>query len=204
MEKPDINLVFGKYDIREVKVEDPSLANYINLEPRYNYHTHGRHSAKMFGKQKVNIIERLINALMRSGSKNKIGGHIIRGRYGCGKKAQATKIVEEAFDIIAKKTKQNPIQILILAIENAAPREETTRVKYGGLTRHIAVDVAPQRRIDLALRNIGLAALARSYRTKKSAAEALADELIAAANNDPTSFAINRRSEIERVAKGAR
>ncbi len=204
MEKPDMNLVFGKYDIREVKVEDPGLARYINLEPRYNYHSHGRHSARQFGKQRVSIIERLINAIMRSGSKGKIGGHVIRGRFGCGKKAQATKIVEEAFDIIAKKTGQNPIQILVQAIENSAPREETTRVKYGGLTRHIAVDVSPQRRVDLALRNIGLATLARSYRTKKSAAEALADELIAAANNDTTSFAINRRIEIERIAKGAR
>ncbi len=204
MEKLDINLVFGKYNLKEVKVEDPSLANYINLEPRYNYHSHGRHSSKQFGKQGVNIIERLINAIMRSGSKGKIGGHLIRGRYGCGKKTSAAKIVEEAFDIIAKRTKKNPIQILVLAIENSAPREETTRAKYGGLTRHIAVDVAPQRRIDLALRNIGLAALARSYRTKKSAAQALADELISAANNDTTSFAITRRIETERIAKGAR
>ncbi len=204
IEKPDINLVFGKYDIREVKVEDPSLANYINLEPRYNYHTHGRHSAKQFGKQKVNIIERLINAIMRSGSKGKVGGHFTRGRFGCGKKINATEIVKEAFDIIHKKTGKNPLQILVLAIENAAPREETTRVKYGGLTRHIAVDVAPQRRIDLALRNIGLAVISRSFRNKKSAAEVLADELIAAANNDPSSMAINKRIEIERVAKGAR
>ncbi len=204
MEKPDINLVFGKYDLREVKVDDPSLANYINLEPRYNYHSHGRHSARQFGKQSVNIVERLINSIMRSGSKGKVGGHFTRGRFGCGKKINATETVEKAFDIIYKKTKKNPIQILVLAIENAAPREETTRVRYGGLTRHLAVDVAPQRRIDLALRSIGLAVVSKSFRTKKSAAEVLADELIAAANNDPSSMAINKRIEIERIAKGAR
>ncbi len=204
MEKPDINLVFGKYDIREVKIEDPSLANYINLTPRYSYHTHGKHSSRQFGKQKVSIIERLMNAIMRSGSKGKVGGHFVRGRFGCGKKTIAESVVKEAFEIIEKKTKKNPVQILITAIENAAPREETTRVKFGGLTRHIAVDVAPQRRVDLALRNIGLAVISRSFRTKKSAAEALADELIAAANNDPSSMAITKRIEIERVAKGAR
>ena len=204
MKKPEVYLVFGKYDIREVKVEDPSLANYINLEPRYSIHAHGRGALKMFGKQKTNIVERLINSLMRSGSGGKIGGHLIRDRHGCGKKTWAFKTVEGAFDTIAKKTKENPIQVLVRAIENAGPREETTRAKYGGLTRHLAVDVAPQRRIDLALRDIGLAVLSKSFKTKKSAAEALADELIAAANNDQASFAINRRIEIERIAKGAR
>ncbi len=204
MEKPDVNMIFGEYDIKSVKVEDPSLSNYLDLTPRYSYHTHGKHSGRQFGKQKVFIVERLVNALMRSGSKGKVGGHFVRGRYGCGKKASAEKIIKEAFEIIEKKAKSNPIQILVNAIENAAPREETTRVKFGGLTRHIAVDVAPQRRIDLALRSIGLAALSRSFRTKKRAAEALADELIAAANNDPSSMAITKRIEIERVAKGAR
>ena len=93
---------------------------------------------------------------------------------------------------------------MVKAIENSAPREETTRVKYGGVVYHMAVDISPQRRIDFALRNIGRAVTMRSFDVKKSAAEALAEELILASNNDNQSHAIARKIEVERVAKSSR
>ncbi len=165
--------IFNKWD-SEVEIEDPGLRKYINLETRIVLHDQGRHAKRSFGKTKLHIVERLINSLMRGGTGRKIGGKVIRGRGGCGKKEKMRKVVENAFEIIHKKTKQNPIQILVKAIENAAPREETTRVKYGGIITPIAVDTSPQRRVDFALRNIARAVAIRSFDNKKSAEEALA------------------------------
>jgi small subunit ribosomal protein S7 len=197
------NLVFGKWK-SDVEVIDPSLRSYINLTAKVSFFTQGRHAKKVFGKAKVHIVERLINNLMRGGTGRKISGRVIRGRGGCGKKAKMWKVVKIAFDTVNQKTGKNPIEVFIRAIENAAPREETTRVRYGGITYPVAVDVSPQRRVDFALRNIGRAFAIRSFDNKKSAAEALSEELILTANNDAQSHAIARRIDIERTAKSAR
>ena len=121
-----------------------------------------------------------------------------------GKKHLAYSIVKLAFDLIHLKTGENPIQVLVRAIENAAPREETTRIMYGGIIYHVAVDVSPQRRVDLALRNLVDGAKLASFRSQKSIEECLADELIAAASNDPKSYAIAKKEETERIALSSR
>lgn len=182
--------VFGKWDTN-VEIRDPSLKKYISLMPVYLPHTGGRHEHRRFGKAKVPIVERLINQIMRPG-RNK------------GKKMLAYNIVKMAFEIIYARTSQNPIQILVKAIENAAPREEVTRIMYGGIVYYVAVDVAPQRRVDIALRNIVLGAREASFNNPKPIEEALADEIIAAANNDPKSFSIRKKEETERIALSSR
>ncbi len=182
--------VFGKWDTN-VEIRDPSLKKYISLIPVYLPHTGGRHEHRRFGKAKVPIVERLINQIMRPG-RNK------------GKKMLAYNIVKMAFEIIYARTSQNPIQILVKAIENAAPREEVTRIMYGGIVYYVAVDVAPQRRVDIALRNIVLGAREASFNNPKPIEEALADEIIAAANNDPKSFSIRKKEETERIALSSR
>jgi len=198
-------LLFGRWDTSGVVVKDVSLKDYISLRPVVVPHTHGRHAKKHMAKKDVPIVERLINKLMRSGQgSRKLGGRYIRGRGGCGKKLQAMQIVEEAFEIVEKKTGQNPVQVLVDAVVNAAPREDVVRVQVGGVFVPVAVDVSPLRALDVALRNISLAAFSKSFNTKTSAAEALADELIAAAQNDPKSFAVTRREEIERIARQSR
>jgi small subunit ribosomal protein S7 len=184
-------LVFGKYDASEVTVDDPALKNYICLEPRYVPHTHGRHANIPFAKQNVFIVERLINKVMRKG-------------HNTGKKILAYNIVKEAFEIIEKKTKKNPIQVLVDALINAGPREEIVRLKYGGIAVPKAVDTSSLRRLDIALRNIAEGARRASFKSKRSIAQCLADEIIAAANNDNKSYAISKKEEVERVAKSAR
>ena len=67
-----------------------------------------------------------------------------------------------------------------------------------------AVDVSPQRRLDIAMRNISLGARTASYKNTKSIEACLADELIKASKNDPSSFAIAKKNDLERVAKSAR
>ena len=165
----------------------------------------GRHSKKQFGKAELPIVERLINKVMRSGpGSRKLGGKVIRGAGACGKKNKAYNTVRRSFEIIEQKAKKNPVQVLVNAIQNAAPREETTRISYGGITYHLAVDSAPQRRLDIALKNIAGGAFVASFKSKKPIEECLAEELIMAANYDMKSFAVARKEETERIARGAR
>ncbi|ACS89460.1 30S ribosomal protein S7P [Thermococcus sibiricus MM 739] len=199
--------VFGRWSVEEVVVEDPSLRPYINLEPRILPHSHGRYAKKQFGKTNIHIVERLINKVMRSGASSyKIGGHFMRREHRSlmSKKMKAYEVVKEAFKIIENKTKQNPLQVLVKAIENSSPREDTTNIMFGGVRYHLAVDISPMRRLDVALRNIALGASAKCYRNKVSYAEALAEEIIAAANKDTKSFAYSKKEEIERIAQSSR
>jgi len=182
--------VLSKYEKDEVKIEDQGLARYINLETE-NIYTGGIYSNKLFAKSKMPIVERLINGIMRTENYN-------------GKKTKAYKVVRAAFEQIDKKTKTNPVQILIKALENAAPKEETTRLRFGGISVPKAVDVAPQRRLDIALRNICQGVVSASHKNKKSIENCLADELIKAAKNDVTSFSVAKKNDVERVAKSAR
>ena len=197
------DLVFGKWESK-ADVGDPGLTNYINLKARYVFHNQGRHAKKGFGKTNTHIVERLINSLMRGGTGKKIGGKIIRGRKGPGSKGKMNKITQDAFDIVYQKTKKNPVEVLVQAIQHSAPREETTRIKAGGMVHHLAVDIAPQRRVDFALRNLGRAVSIRSFDTKKSAEQALAEEIVLASQNDTGSHAIARKIEVERVARSSR
>ncbi|EQB69208.1 30S ribosomal protein S7 [Cuniculiplasma divulgatum] len=183
--------IFGKYDVNGIEVHDLGLSKYINLNSYMNLHTGGRFSNYSAGKKNVNTVERLINKLMRT-------------EKWTGKKYGAYRILRDAFEIIEEKTKQNPLQLLINAIENAAPREEVTRLKYGGIAVPKAVDVAPSRRVDEALRNIAIGSTDASYKNKKSIEACLADEIILASKNDQNSHAVAKKEEVERIAASAR
>ena len=197
--------VFGKYDLESVEIRDPSLKTVISLEnPRV--HSFGRHSKRPLGKMNINVVERLVNKLMRGGTGEKTSGKVIRTRGRLqGKKLRVMKSVEEAFEIIEKRTKKNPVQVLVDALENSAPREDVTRVAYGGVSYQIAVDVSATRRIDLALRNMALSALMRTFNKPTSLGQSLAQEIIYTADKDvQNSYAIKKRDEVERMARSAR
>jgi small subunit ribosomal protein S7 len=183
--------VFGKYASRGIAVSDVGLAKYISLEAVGVMHHSARHGNKRFAKGKVHVVERLINDLMRSETYQ-------------GKKSKAYKAVEEAFERIAERTKENPVQVLVTAITNAAPREEVTRLRYGGINVPKAVDVAPMRRLDVAIRHIAMGATTASFKSTKPISQCIADEILKAAKNDPQSFAVGKKDEVERVAKSAR
>ena len=128
----------------------------------------------------------------------------MRPGKNAGKKARATNFVKQAFEVIHLRTGKNPIEILVQAVENSAPAEDTTRLSYGGVVYHLSVDIAPQRRIDMALRNLTEGARNASASNPRSLSETIADELILAANNDIKSGAISKRNEIERIAQSSR
>jgi small subunit ribosomal protein S7 len=137
------------------------------------------------------IVERLVNKLMRT-------------KRGTGRKERMIKSVRVAFEIIELQTGKNPIQVLIDAIQNAAPREEVTRITFGGMAQLQSVDVAPMRRVDIALKNIIEGVYKKSFNNILTAEEILARELIDAADNKPSSSAISKMQEIERIALSAR
>ena len=189
--QPQEIMLFQKWSFKDIKVVDIGLQRYLNLTPMVAPHSMGRHEHQRFRKAKVNIVERLINNMMRPGKNS-------------GKKAKVTNIVKEAFEIINTRTGRNPIEVLVKAVENASPCEDTTRVSYGGVVYHLSVDVAPQRRIDLAIRHIAEGARLASANSPRSIQEGLADELILAANKDIKSAGVAKRNEIERVAQSSR
>lgn len=184
-------LMFNKWTMSDVEVSDLGLQKYINLKPTIIPHSSGRHSSQRFKKTEVNIVERFTNKLMRPGK-------------NAGKKMLVLNAVEAAFELINLKSNKNPVQILVDAVINASPREETTRVSYGGVAQHQAVDVAPLRRVDLALRFLTEGISNSTFSTLKSLPEVIADELIAAAKNDSNSAGVRKKQELERVAYSAR
>ncbi len=197
--------MFGKWDFNGVEVKDEWAKKYISLDPVYMPVTAGRLTGQQFSKSKMNIVERLVNRMMRSGQgTKKVAGRYIRGGGNTGKKQNAIKIVKKAFEIVEKRTKSNPIQVFVNALLNAGPREETTVIIYGGIRYHKAVDVSAQRRVDFALKYISLGAFATAFKSPKPIEECLADEIVWAANSDVKSYAIQRKEETERISKSAR
>ena len=197
-------LLFGKYSY-DVKVEDLSLQNYINLKPLEYPTSFRRDSQKMFSKININVVERLENALMRGGTGRKVGGKVIRtkGRLQ-GKKIKVIHIIESAFEMVNKRTGQNPLQVFVEALENSAPIDDTTRVRYGGIVSNVAVDVSASRRLDISLRNIAMASILDAFKKKRTIVDALANELVLASKNDTNSYSIKRKNEIERMARSAK
>jgi small subunit ribosomal protein S7 len=202
-EQQDIKL-FDKWSYDGIKIKDWTLENYINLKPIIIPHSAGRHEHRRFWKSsKVSIIERFVNRLLAPGFiGSKIKGH--KSSYNSGKKMKLLRSIENAFTLIQLNTGENPIQILLDAICNVAPREETTRIALGGISYASAVDIAPQRRVDLAIKYIVQAIGGRAHSSERQFELNIAQELIQAAQNSQESRAVKRKEEIERIAVSAR
>ncbi len=183
--------LFEKWSFKDIQVSDLGLQRYICLKPVVLPHSMGRHEHKRFRKANVNIVERLANNLMRPGK-------------NAGKKAKVMNIVKHALEIVNLRTGKNPVEVLVRAVENSAPCEDTTRISYGGIVYHLSVDIAPQRRVDLALRHLADGARQASKNNPRSIEECLADELIQAGSYDMKSYAVAKRHEMERVAQASR
>ncbi|KAF9165573.1 ribosomal protein S5 [Actinomortierella ambigua] len=184
--------LFNKWSFEDVEVKDISLIDYIQIKaPVYLPHTAGRFATKRFRKAQCPIVERLTNSLMMHGRNN-------------GKKLMAVRIVKHAFEIIHLLTEQNPVQVLVDAIVNTGPREDSTRIGSAGTVRRQAVDVSPLRRVNQAIALLTTGTRESAFRNVKSIAECLADELINAAKGSSNSYAIKKKDELERVAKSNR
>ncbi|UCG36909.1 MAG: 30S ribosomal protein S7 [Candidatus Bathyarchaeota archaeon] len=183
--------LFGEWSFQNLQVDDIGLQKYITLEPVFIPHSMGRHEHHRFYKAKVNIVERFINNLMRPGE-------------NAGKKTRAISTLRNAFEIISLQTGNNPIAVLLRAIENSAPCEDTTRISYGGVAYHMATDISPQRRVDIALRLLSEGSRRSTFGNSRTLEECTAEELILASNSDVRSHAVSKRNEMERIARANR
>ena len=183
--------LFGKFSFEGVEVHDTGLLPYLYLHPVYAPHTEGRLCGRPFLKTHMHLVERLAN-------------HLMKGGKFTGKKQKALATIRKAFEDLAKKDGKNPLQMLVDAVENAAPREEVTRLQFGGISVPRAVDASPARRLNVAIRNLALGAIQSSRKSTKAIETCLADEIRLAAKGDLTSFAVGRKEEVERVAQSAR
>merc|ERR1711872_1155526 len=192
-ETPEIKL-FGKWNPDEVQVNDISLTDYLPVKDKYSKylpHSSGRYQVKRFRKAQCPIVERLVNSLMMHGRNN-------------GKKLMTVRIVKHSFEIIHLLTGENPLQVLVNAIINSGPLEDSTRIGRAGTVRRQAVDVSPLRRVNQAIWLCCTGAREASFRNIKTISECLADELINAAKGSSNSYAIKKKDELERVAKSNR
>jgi len=199
---PPINFkIFDLYESGNINVEDAGLKNVINLKPKLMLKSHGRNTGK-FGQAKVNLVERLINRLGVSGHRGK--KHKIILGTSTGKYSRNALIVLEAFKMIEKKTGKNPVVVFLKAVEKSAPRDEVTVIEYGGARYPQAVDVAPMRRVNLAIKHLVHGASDKAFNKKKNISQALAEEIVLASEENGESFAVRKKIESEKQADSAR
>jgi small subunit ribosomal protein S7 len=125
------------------------------------------------------IVAKFVNCIMKQGKKNTARG-----------------VVYEAFDIIAEKTKKEPLEVFKQALSNVAPLLEVRSRRVGGATYQVPCDVREDRRIALAIRWI------KNYseaRRDKSSALKLASELMAASKGEGSS--VKKRDDTHRMAE---
>ena len=193
--------IFDKYDISGIEIQDLGLKQVINLKPKLILKSQGRNVVKL-GQTKVNVVERLMNKLAVGGHRGK--KHKIEKGNATGKYTKNMKIILDVLEIVEKKTGKNPVQVLVTAIENISPRDEITVIEYGGARYPQAIDVSPIRRVNLSLKYLIHGAGDKAFNKKKTITQALAEEIMMAAENNGESFAIRKKKESESQADSAR
>jgi small subunit ribosomal protein S5e len=193
MSDPDV-LLFGKWPYSDIDIDsiDKSLVDYVSIDAKRQVvvpHTAGRYQNKRFHKVNCPLVERLVNYMMMHGRNT-------------GKKLLAIRIVRQAFELISLSTGENPLVVLVKAVQFCGPREDSTRIGVGGTVRRQACEVSPLRRINQSLAFLTQESRDAAFRSSRTIAECLADELVAASKKDAqNSRAIKKKDELERTAK---
>ena len=199
--KADNFKLFGLYDVSDIKIVDPGMKRYINLEPKLMIKSHGRIREK-FGRAKINLLEIFANLIAVPGHRGK--KHKIQTGWKTGKYSQNMRIVVETLKIIENKMKMNPVQVLVTALENAAPMDGVTVIEYGGARYPQAVDISPLRRVTMTLRVMVQGSYDKSFNKKTKIEQALANEIIKAYEKDMDSGAMSKKRDGEKQADSAR
>ncbi|MBW1975646.1 MAG: 30S ribosomal protein S7 [Deltaproteobacteria bacterium] len=113
-----------------------------------------------------------------------------------GKKSVAERIVYGAFDLIAQRTKKDPLDVFYKALDNVRPVLEVKSRRVGGATYQVPVEVRPERQDTLAMRWIVAYAKQRS---EKTMIQKLAGELLDAFQN--RGGAVKKREDTHRMAE---
>ena len=116
-----------------------------------------------------------------------------------GKKSIAYNIFYDALNIVGEKMKdseQAPLEIWKKALENVTPQVEVKSRRIGGANFQVPIEVRPERKISISMKNMILFARKRSGR---SMAEKLAGEIMAAYNNEGAAY--KRKEDMHRMAE---
>ncbi len=113
-----------------------------------------------------------------------------------GKKSTAEQIVYGAFDLVAERTGNDPLEVFKTAMDNVRPILEVKSRRVGGSTYQVPVEVTPSRRTALAMRWLAIYAKARGEKTMR---ERLAGEFLDASNN--RGAAVKKREDTHRMAE---
>jgi len=190
--------LFGKWDYKDIKSSEIALEDYLSVKSVkhqvYYPYSAGKFQKKRFQKVQCPVTERFVNQLMVGKSTTN------------GKKQMAVRIFKQTLEIIHLLTDKNPLEVLFEAIVQGGAREDSTRIGSGGTVRRQAVDVSPLRRVNQAIYLICKGSRESAFRSHKSMSECLADEIINASKGvgGGNSYAVKKKDEIERVAKGNR
>ena len=194
--------LFNKWEFDGIEVYDLGLKPYINLKPMVIPRTNGQYHNTAQYKTKLNIVERIMNRIAVCGHKGK--KHKFSSGHNTGKSLKQTKFMFEVLEEVSNKTKENPILVLVRAIENSAPREEVISIERAGARYAQAVDIGPQRRLDLVIRTLCQSAFSKSSKSKNSVVQNLANEIVSAYKKDATSVILSKKMEIEKMAASAK
>jgi len=116
-----------------------------------------------------------------------------------GKKTVARKIVYGALEIVAEKTKKDPIEVFETAMENVSPKIEVKSKRVGGATYQVPIEVKGGRKMALAM---GWIITGAKNKKGSPMREKLAAELMDAANN--TGWAVKKKADTHRMAEANR
>lgn len=201
MAAPEIKL-YDKWSFNDVVVSDLGLRPYLNLRPVLVPRSNGYYHNTPFYKTKVNVVERLMNRLQVTGHKGK--KHKISTGHNTGKAKMISNVMFDVLTQLEEKTKENPIQVLVTAIENASPREEVITIERSGARYAQAVDMAPQRRVDIVLRFLAQGASHKAFNSERSLVNTLVEEILDCYNYGDKSMAMSKKNEIEKMAAAAK
>lgn len=123
-------------------------------------------------------------------------GRLIKGIMGCGKQSVAAAIVYKVLDQVKEQTKEDPLEVLMRAIDNIRPKVEVKSRRVGGATYQVPVEVSGDRQLALALRW-----LIQYSHTRKGVPmrKALALEILDAYKNQGN--AIKKRDDTHKMAQ---
>jgi small subunit ribosomal protein S7 len=113
-----------------------------------------------------------------------------------GQKTTAEKIFYKSLDLIEEKTKNNPLEVFDKAVNNVMPAIEVRSRRVGGSNYQIPTEIRPDRRTALAIKWILNYSRARSEKTMSTR---LANELMAAANNEGSS--VKKKEDVHKMAE---
>jgi len=116
-----------------------------------------------------------------------------------GKKSKAYDIFYGAMDIVEQRTKNDEkptIEVFKQALDNITPQVEVKSRRVGGATFQVPMEVRPDRKVSISMKNMILFA---KKRTGKSMSEKLAAEIVAAYNNEGGAY--KKKEDTHRMAE---